>query len=190
MANIKFNSGKIKAHISDMVISSHQAFIGIGSNLVAEGFATLHQSLSAAVLELGCPELSIVAQSSWYATSAVPVSDQPDYLNAVLAIRTVFEAEQLLDHLQTIEQRFGRKRSVPNAARTLDLDILAFDDAIFATSRLDIPHPRMASRKFVLYPLAEIAPDWRHPVLSMSAHELRQACDKIDDGSQKCQLFS
>ena len=168
----------------------HQAFIGIGSNLVADGFATLHQSLSAAVLELACAELVIASQSRWYSTSAVPVSDQPDYLNAVLDIRTVFDAEQLLDHLQQIEQDFGRIRAVKNAARTLDLDIISFNDARFATERLDIPHPRMCERKFVLYPLAEIAPDWQHPASGLTATALKQACDAADDGSQKCLLFS
>ena len=167
----------------------HQAFIGIGSNLIADGFESLYHSLSAAVLEIGCSDVVIASQSSWYVTSAVPVSDQPDYLNAVLDIRTVFDAEQLLDHLQQIERQFGRIRTIPNAARTLDLDIISFDDAVIATERLEVPHPRMHERKFVLYPLAELSPDWKHARSGKLADALKSACDAADDGSQKCRPY-
>lgn len=168
----------------------HQAFIGIGSNLIAEGFDNLYLSLSAAVQQIGCADVAVAGQSSWYVTSAVPVSDQPDYLNAVLDIRTAFEAEQLLDHLQQIELQFGRIRTVRNAARTLDLDIISFDDEVIATDRLDVPHLRMHERKFVLYPLAELAANWRDPRSGKLADALKAECDAVDDGSQKCRLFA
>lgn len=100
-----------------------------------------------------------IAASSLYRTAPVGLKHQPDFINAVATLETQLSAAELLERLFAIEQRFGRERSVPNAPRTLDLDLLLHGDAIVDSPALTLPHPRMHERAFVLAPLAEIAPD-------------------------------
>src|SRR5204862_4500120 len=97
---------------------------------------------------------------------------QPWFVNAVIAVRTELGPEPLLDRLLAVETRFGRARGEPNAARTLDLDLLDYHGRLCATERLLLPHPRLHERRFVLAPLCEIAPQWRHPRLDLAAEEL------------------
>jgi 2-amino-4-hydroxy-6-hydroxymethyldihydropteridine diphosphokinase len=99
-----------------------------------------------------------VATSSLYRTSPVGLRRQPDFINAVVALATDLSPQALLDQLFVIEQQFGRQRSVKNAPRTLDLDLLLYGDCVLDTPQLTLPHPRMHERAFVLAPLAEIAP--------------------------------
>ncbi|BAU14015.1 2-amino-4-hydroxy-6-hydroxymethyldihydropteridin e pyrophosphokinase [Leptolyngbya sp. NIES-3755] len=126
---------------------------------------------------------NIIARSSWYQTKAVTLpgsSPQPDYINGAAILETKSEPLELLAKLQQIEAEFGRVRYQKWDARTLDLDILLVDDVVFQTETLEIPHPRMSDRAFVLVPLAEIAPDWRHPILNCSIAELLQSVDASD----------
>jgi 2-amino-4-hydroxy-6-hydroxymethyldihydropteridine diphosphokinase len=146
--------------------------IGIGSNLAAAGFASPQDTASAALACLPEFGVEVTRYSGWYESEPVPPSDQPWFVNGVVAVETRLDAPDLLDALLTLEQRFGRYRSVPNAARTLDLDLLDYDGRHDATPRLTLPHPRLHERRFVLAPLAEIAPDWRHPRLRLTAAEL------------------
>jgi len=125
----------------------------------------------------------VVARSSWYQTKAVTLPNsppQPDYLNGCVVLETPVEPLELLAQLQKIEAEFGRIRYQRWDARTLDLDILLLDDVVFHTQMLEIPHPRMIDRAFVLVPLAEIAPDWKHPLLNRSISELVQSVDASD----------
>jgi 2-amino-4-hydroxy-6-hydroxymethyldihydropteridine diphosphokinase len=149
--------------------------IGIGSNLAAPGFASPHATAMAAMAAL--PEIGamVAACSRWYLSAPVPASDQPWYVNAVAAIETGLDPPRLLGALLALEARFGRRRGARNAARTLDLDLLDFDGRLFDTPRLALPHPRLHERRFVLLPLAEIAPQWRHPRLGRRADELLAA---------------
>ena len=138
--------------------------IGLGANLpstVGPPRATLEAALAA----LEKAGVKIVARSRWYKTAPVPVSDQPFFVNGVIAVETTLAPAELLALLQKIEAQFGRQRGVRDAARTLDIDILDYDGRIEDGPGLTLPHPRMESRAFVLKPLAEIAPDWRHPRL-------------------------
>ncbi len=114
-----------------------------------------------------------MAASSWYSTAAVPVSEQPDYINGVIIVESGLEPRACLARLQEIEARVGRVRWERNAARVLDLDLVAAGDLVMESEVLTLPHPRMAERAFVLEPLCEIAPGWRHPVLGLTARELR-----------------
>ena len=103
--------------------------------------------------------------SPWYRTAPVPASDQPWYVNAVAEVASELPADALLAELHAVEAAFGRARTVPNAARPIDLDLLDFHGEIAAggPGRATLPHPRMTDRAFVLRPLADLAPDWRHP---------------------------
>ena len=110
--------------------------------------------------------LRIVGRSRWYESAPVPMSDQPWYVNGVVEIDTDLDPASLLALLHEIEAAFGRTRSVRNEARPLDLDLLAYGDRVLTEApRPLIPHPRLHERAFVLLPLAELAPDWRHPAL-------------------------
>jgi protein-L-isoaspartate(D-aspartate) O-methyltransferase len=117
----------------------------------------------------------------------VPASDQPWFINAVVEIGTEWPAPELLARLLSFEARFGRERGVRDAARTLDLDLLDYDGIQCSTPDLVLPHPRLQERRFVLMPLDEIAPQWRHPRLGMTAAELLarlppgQAIRRLDD---------
>ncbi len=131
-----------------------RAFIGLGANL-GEAAATVEWAMQQLA---GLTATTRVAQSSLY--RSVPVdAPGPDYINAVMAIDTDLTAHELLQSLQHIEQVAGRERPCRNAPRTLDLDLLLYGDACLNTPALQVPHPRMWQRAFVLLPLAEIAPD-------------------------------
>ncbi len=138
------------------------AYVGLGSNLQAPQ----QQIALARTSILAHPEISEIAFSSLYHSPPMGPQDQPDYCNAVLAIHTELSAIALLDFLQSIENQQGRVRQAQRwVARTLDLDILLYADQKIQSPRLTIPHPGMAERAFVLYPLYEIAPDLSIPAL-------------------------
>jgi 2-amino-4-hydroxy-6-hydroxymethyldihydropteridine diphosphokinase len=135
------------------------AYVGLGSNLEDPA-----RQVEAALDELDhLPHTRLVKRSSLYRTKPVGYADQPDFINAVAQLETGLPAERLLDELQALEARHGRKRSFRNAPRTLDLDLLLFGDLVLSTERLTLPHPRMRERAFVLDPLREIAPDLELP---------------------------
>lgn len=146
----------------------NRALIAFGGNLGAVK-ATL-QSGRAALAEL--PDTKVIASSLLYRTAPVGPPGQPDYLNAVVSIETTFQPMELLATLHEIEHRHGRIRKEHWGARTLDLDLLAYDDLKIDEPDITIPHPRMAERVFVLRPLCDIAPEWQHPQLHRSAEEL------------------
>ena len=102
----------------------------------------------------------------------MPASDQPWFVNGVAAVATDLPPESLLARLLALETRFGRARGARNAARSLDLDLLDYDGRQCAAATLVLPHPRLHERRFVLVPLGDIAPDWRHPALGVTAAEL------------------
>ncbi|MCU6676265.1 2-amino-4-hydroxy-6-hydroxymethyldihydropteridine diphosphokinase [Leclercia tamurae] len=136
------------------------AYIAIGSNL-----ASPLEQVNAAVQALGdIPQSRVVALSSFYRTPPLGPQDQPDYLNAAIALKTALSAESLLDNTQRIELQQGRVRKEERwGPRTLDLDIMLFGDAVINTVRLTVPHYDMKRRGFMLWPLFEIAPDLIFP---------------------------
>lgn len=147
--------------------------IAFGSN-IGESLAILEGAMKS--LEK-TPGITIKAKSSWYRTAPVGGPSQPDYLNGAAILEVQLSPQKLLDTLLNIEQEFGRVRQEHWGPRTLDLDILLFDDLILETPDLQIPHPRMTQRAFVLVPLAEIAPDWIEPV---SREPISQLLQKLD----------
>ena len=135
------------------------AYIALGANL-----RDPEEQVKAGFEELAMlPDTRLAAVSSLYRSAPVGYAEQPDFVNAVARIETALSARALLDALLAIERRFGRVREFANAPRTLDLDIILYDDAQHVEEGLSIPHPRMHERAFVVVPLAELAPDVRVP---------------------------
>ena len=134
------------------------AYIGVGANL-----GNALKTVRAAITEMKImPETRVSAISSLYRSAPVDASGD-DFINAVVRLDTTLPAQSLLEHLQHIERVFGRERSFRNAPRTLDLDLLIYDQTRTSTPSLELPHPRMSDRAFVLLPLLEISPDVQIP---------------------------
>jgi len=146
--------------------------IGIGGNLESARFGPPRDTLSAALAALTAERIRILTRSGWYRTEPVPQSDQPWFVNAVVSLATELSAKDLLTVLQTTERHFGRIRGEPNGPRILDLDILDYQGEVMNATALVLPHPRLHERRFVLMPMAEIAPDWRHPIFRLTAAQL------------------
>lgn len=142
------------------------AYIGLGSNIGNKIEACLK------AIELLASAGRVTRASSLYCTEPVGYAEQEDFVNAVVEIETALSATELLKACQSIEDRLGRRRTVRWGPRTMDLDILLYGDAVLETPELSIPHPLMASRRFVLVPLCEIAPHALHPRLKKKATEL------------------
>jgi len=140
-------------------------FIGLGANLDHPRHGPPRQALTAALADLGGRGVVVRRVSPWYRTAPVPVSDQPWYVNAVAEVATDLSADRLLALLHAVEQAFDRVRSVPDAARVIDLDLLDFHGELApgGPGKATLPHPRLEGRAFVLRPLADLAPEWRHP---------------------------
>lgn len=152
-------------------------FIGAGANLPHPSYASPRDTLQAALLELDRRQTRVLRYSPWYSTAPVPASDQPWYVNVVAEVDTDLTADGLLQTLHDIEELFGRIRSVPNAPRLIDLDLIDFRGEIAAggAGKATLPHPRMAERAFVVRPLADLAPGWRHPVSGLAIGDLLAA---------------
>ncbi|HRD93111.1 MAG TPA: 2-amino-4-hydroxy-6-hydroxymethyldihydropteridine diphosphokinase [Accumulibacter sp.] len=137
----------------------HLAFVALGANLADP----LAQVRAAGAALASTPASRLRRVSSLYRTAPVGIRGQGDFINAVAVLETALAPQQLLDALFAIERRFGRRREYHHAPRTLDLDLLLYDDLIVDSPRLSVPHPRMHLRAFVLAPLLEIAPQVRIP---------------------------
>lgn len=149
----------------------HRAYIAIGSNL-GEREQLIRQGIEGLRDLEGC---TVEQVSGIITTKPYGVTDQPDFLNGMVALRTLLLPEELLGQLHRIEQEAGRKRSLRWGPRTLDLDIIFYDHAVIDTKELQIPHPDMQNREFVLKPLAEIAPYYRHPLFGKTVQEMLAA---------------
>lgn len=143
------------------------AYLSLGSN-VGERRANLERALTA-LAELG----EVKAVSSFYETEPMERTDQPWFLNCAMALETELMPKQLLAKLLAIEKSMGRKRAPGKGPRVIDIDIVLFGSSVVDAPGLTIPHPAMHERRFVLEPLAEIAPEVRHPVFKKTAREMR-----------------
>lgn len=159
--------------------------IGIGSNLAHPPAATSRETAEAVLAALPGIGIRVIACSGWYLSAPVPVSDQPWFVNGVAMVASGLAPAALLDRLLALELEYGRIRSVADAARTLDLDLLDYDSRLCETPSLTLPHPRLHQRRFVLEPLREIAPGWRHPHLGLTAAEL---LDRLPPGQEIARL--
>ncbi len=145
--------------------------IGLGANLDGV-YGTPDQCLQECSNLLAGAGINVIKLSSIWRSAPVPISDQPWYKNAVCSVETDLNPHELLSALANIEDEAGRTREELNAARTLDLDILSYNDKIINEAQLTLPHPEIHNRSFVLYPLREIAPNWVHPILGKSVDEM------------------
>lgn len=143
----------------------HLAYIALGANL-ADPVAQVHNAVAAL---RSLPQSQLLRCSSLYRTAPVGIHGQPDFINAVAALQTTLSPNELLAALFEVEARFGRRRDFHHAPRTLDLDLLLYDEEIIDSPQLQLPHPRMHLRAFVMAPLTEIAPDCRLPGRGLAA---------------------
>ncbi len=155
------------------------AYIGIGSN-VGDRLDQCRQAIS----YLSCAEITITKVSSLYATEPVDYTDQDEFYNAVVAVTTTYDPLALLAHCMRIEQRLGKKIEISKGPRTIDLDILFYQDRIISEPRLTVPHPSALKRTFVLIPMAEIAPDFIPPPEDQTIKALCEAMPS-DSGVRK-----
>jgi 2-amino-4-hydroxy-6-hydroxymethyldihydropteridine diphosphokinase len=156
---------------ANIAAMKEQAFLLLGSNQGQpyEQLATARHHIAA---QLG----QVIAASSIYQTAAWGKTDQPDFLNQVLVLHTELDAHSLLQGMLAIEQAMGRQRLEYMGPRVIDIDLLAFGQAVIDEPGLQVPHPRIAARRFVLIPLQEVAPNWIHPLLGLTASSLLTVC--------------
>ncbi len=153
--------------------------IGLGSNLSGQQFDTPRAVLEAALAAMPAYGIFVKDLSRYYTSEPVPKSDQPWFVNAVARVETALAPQDLLDRLHDIETGLGRARRIKWEARIIDLDIIAFEDQVIpspdrwpACDKITIPHPRLHERLFVLKPMQDICPGWRHPLLGKTVEEL------------------
>ena len=145
-------------------------YLALGSNI-----GDREGNLRAAILSLSAAGIAVLRESPIYETEPVGYANQGWFLNMVVEAGTALFPMQLLTRIGKIERALGRVRTVPNGPRTIDIDVLLYANAVVRTPRLEIPHPRMQERRFVLAPLADLVPALRHPVLRQSIRQLLDA---------------
>jgi 2-amino-4-hydroxy-6-hydroxymethyldihydropteridine diphosphokinase len=151
------------------------SFIALGSNVTGR-FGSPAEAVEAAITAMQGIEIKLISRSRLYRSAAWPDPADPEFVNAMISVETSLAPDALLSRLHAIEVEFGRERRHVNAPRTLDLDIVDYAGRVSAPDDSPIlPHPRLSDRAFVLLPLAEIAPDWRHPVTGRAIGDLIRA---------------
>ncbi len=150
----------------------HTAYLSLGSNI-----GDRQGIMTQAMMMLEDIAGRVVRQSAFYSTKAWGITDQPDFLNRCVAIATELSAKELLDTILQTERNLGRERKIKWGERTIDIDILFYDDAIIHEQDLVVPHPYLQDRRFILVPMAEIAPELMHPVLHKTIRQLLEECN-------------
>jgi len=146
--------------------------LGLGANLPSARHGKPQATLAAALAALAAEGVAVERRSPWYRSAPVPAAEnQPWYVNGVAEVKTALAPEALLALLHRVEQRFGRVRRQRNEPRVLDLDLLDYDGLVQRDGAV-LPHPRLHERAFVLLPLRDVAPGWRHPSLGRGVDEL------------------
>jgi 2-amino-4-hydroxy-6-hydroxymethyldihydropteridine diphosphokinase len=152
----------------------HVVYLALGSNM-----GNRHANLKSALSNL-TPQMVVKNKSAVYETPPWGFTEQAPFLNQVIMVKTYLKPQALLSHLKRLEVALGRVPNFQNGPRLIDIDILFFDDLVLDTPPLVIPHPRLHERAFVLVPLAEIAPEFVHPILGRPIQELLDEVDRSD----------
>jgi 2-amino-4-hydroxy-6-hydroxymethyldihydropteridine diphosphokinase len=150
----------------------NSTYLLLGSNM-----GNSQKQLSTAIHQIEMNTGKLIRSSHLYATAAWGNTNQPDFLNQVIVIETKLSAQETLNSILAIEKKMGRVRTVKNAPRIIDIDILFFNKEIIDKPDLIVPHPEIQNRRFVLIPLNELAPQYIHPVLNKSVHQLLAVCN-------------
>jgi 2-amino-4-hydroxy-6-hydroxymethyldihydropteridine diphosphokinase len=154
----------------------NKTYLLLGSNM-----GNSKTQLSKAIIQIENQIGSITRKSGIYSTAAWGNIEQPDFLNQVIIAETALTARQTMQTILNIEKKMGRLRTVKNAPRIIDIDILFFNKEIIEQEQLSVPHPQIQNRRFVLVPLNQLSPNLRHPALNMSVHQLLMHCaDKLN----------
>lgn len=151
--------------------SDEAVIVALGGNMAGD-FGSSEALLEAALAGFAEAGLPVLLRSSWWRSAAWPDPNAQEYRNGVVLVEAQLSPQELIRTLFTIEARFGRARGARNASRTLDLDLIAYGRLVSDDPEMTLPHPRAHERLFVMGPLAQIAPRWRHPVLGFTAAEL------------------
>ena len=163
----------------------NKIIIGIGGNINSEDGSHPVEVCNNAIKSLKDYAIEVEKQSKWYRSEPIPKSDQPNFFNCVTIAITKLNEYDVLKSLHKIEEKFGRRRDKINDPRSIDLDLIDYFGQICCNKNIIIPHPRAHLRKFVMGPLAEINPDWIHPILKISVLEILKRLKK-----QKLEEFS
>ncbi len=147
------------------------AYLLLGSNM-----GKSPQQLQTAIIDIEKNIGKVIRQSTLYATAAWGNTNQPDFLNQVIIVVTKYTAIEVLHHILSIEKEMGRVRTIKNAPRVIDIDILFFNKEIISEKQLSVPHPEIQNRRFVLTPMNELSPNFKHPVLLKNIHRLLLDC--------------
>lgn len=150
----------------------NEVFLCLGGNL---GNREFH--LSSAIQLLNQEIGNLICQSKIYETAAWGLTDQPNFLNCVVQLKTDLKPDELLSKILSIEKLLGRERKIKWGSRIIDIDILSYNSELIQTDQLTIPHPFLHKRKFVLIPFIEIAPKWQHPLLKQPINYLLENCE-------------
>jgi 2-amino-4-hydroxy-6-hydroxymethyldihydropteridine diphosphokinase len=153
------------------MMNEHIVYLALGSNL-----GNRAANLKEAVASLP-PQMEVRAKSKVYETPPWGYTEQDNFLNQVLKVKTYLEPEPLLKHIKRLEIALGRKSSFRYGPRLIDMDILFYDELVLESATLTIPHPRVHERGFVLLPLLDIAPEFVHPVKQMNVRDMLAGCD-------------
>lgn len=149
----------------------NNTYLLLGSNI-----GNSQQQLSAAIKQIDKKIGKVIRRSKLYVTAAWGNTNQPDFLNQVVQVQTNLSAKEALESILQIEEKMGRVRTVKNAPRIIDIDILFFNREIIREKELTVPHPEIQNRRFVLIPLNELSPALKHPVLNKNIHQLLLTC--------------
>ena len=156
----------------------NKIIIGIGGNISSKDGRHPVEVCNNAIKSFKDYAIQVDKQSKWYITEPIPKSDQPNFFNCVTIASTELNEYDVLKSLHAIEAKFGRKRNKINEPRSVDLDLIDYSSRVLQNKKITIPHPRAHLRRFVIGPLAEINPNWTHPILKVNVFEILKSLDK------------
>ena len=156
----------------------NKIIIGVGGNIYSKDGKHPVEVCTQAIDLLESYSIKIIKQSKWYISESIPISDQPNFFNCVIIANTKLNEYDVLKFLHEIESICGRKRNQINEPRSIDLDLIDYSGKVVHNKKITIPHPRAYLRKFVMLPLAEINPNWVHPILKINIFDILTKLDK------------